>query len=430
MYPAFPVGINNTASEENMPRDQWGNVVALRDAVNIDIPPDGKPRRREGYTRAAPATLAHSAWSDDYLPFGLFADGANLCAFNEDGSVDVLRSDLAAGLPVSYARINDEVWWSSRAGCGVVTVGLGQRRWALLTPPAPTLAASTGGALHAGTYQVTLTYLDADGRESGAPRAALVQVPEGGVIHVNNLPSTAGVDRVRVYCTHGQDGVLRAALTVPAGTAAVDITLPPEGRVCDTQFLAPMPPGQLVAHGNGRMFVARGHEVLFSPALRYGLFNPSAGRVGFVGRIQMMAFVGDGTDGAGLYVSDSKRVYWLAGKRPEDWAQQIASGHAALPGSLAWVSADVFGLATSQRVPCWHSRSGRLCVGLPGGEVHTPQPRPGVPDAAWDVGEAAALHFIERPGDRRLISALRGAQPSHLAVGDTLTVREYRHSTP
>lgn len=429
VYPSFPAGINNTASEEAMPRDQWGNVVALRDAVNVDITPDGKPQRRQGYTRTVQGSDVHSAWSDDYLPFGLFVDGARLCVMHADESVETLREGLSLGLPVSYTRVNDAVWWSNGQQSGIVTAGLAQMPWSAGEPPgAPMLTAVSGqGTLPRGTYQVTVTFLDAAGRESGAPRAAVVDVPDNGAILVQHIPQPPYGGRVRLYASQGQDGDLRAAVTLDAGIDEYLLRAPAEGRRCDTLLLRTMPPGQLVAHGNGRLFVARGREVFFSPALRYGLVHPSAGRVGFVGRVQMMAFVGDGTDGAGLYVSDTKRVYWLAGADPKNWSQVIAYSTPALPGHIAWVPGSVFGLQTDNLLPCWHSRDGRLCVGTPGGQVVTPQPREGMPDAAWDTGDAAALHYIERPGDRRLLSAVRGASPSNLAVTDTLVVHEYRH---
>lgn len=427
-YPAFPIGVNNTAKEEAMPRDQWGNVVTLREAVNVDIPPDGKPRRRAGYTSVQAGTLAHSAWSDDYLPWGLFVDGADLCVMHEDETVDVLRSDLALGLPVSYTRINDGVWWSNGVQSGLLTLDLEQLPWSAGQPAGPpAVTGAPGGMLPQGTYQVTVTFIDASGRESGAPLAAIADVPADGALALSAIPQPPAGGKVRVYITEGQDGVLRAALTLPEGITEYAVVNPAKGRTLDTLLLQPMPAGQLVAHGNGRLFVARGRELLFSPALRYGLFDPKKGRIGFVERVQMIAFVGDGTDGAGLFVSDNKRVYWFGGADPMKWTQQIAYASPALPGPIAWVPGDVLGLQATALYPCWHARNGRLCVGMPGGNVLTPQPRDGAPDAVWDDGQAAAIGYLEQPGDRRLVSAVRGAVPNTFAAQDRLVVREYRH---
>ena len=263
-YPAFPIGVNNTAKEEAMPRDQWGNVVTLREAVNVDIPPDGKPRRRAGYTSVQPGTLVHSAWSDDYLPWGLYVDGANLCVMHEDETVDVLRGDMALGLPVSCARINDGVWWSNGVQSGLLTLDLEQLPWSAGQPAGPpAVTGAPGGMLPAGTYQVTVTFIDASGRESGAPLAAIADVPADGALALSAIPQPPAGGKVRVYITEGQDGVLRAALTLPEGVTEYAVVNPAKGRTLDTLLLQPMPAGRLVAHGNGRLFVARGRELLF-----------------------------------------------------------------------------------------------------------------------------------------------------------------------
>lgn len=424
----FPVGINNTAAEEAMPRNDSGGQIALRDAVNVDIAPDGKPKRRAGYTAIMATTLGHSAWSDDYLPWGLFVDGSNLCVMHQDESIDVLRSDLALGLPVSYTRINDAVWWTNGVQNGQITLDLEQLEWAVGHPSGPpAVAATSGGMLPQGTYQVTATLMDSRGRESGAPLAAMVEVASDGAIALTAIPQPPPGGRTRIYMTEGQDGVLRAAVTVPDGTTEYTLLQLPKGRTCDTQFLRPMPAGHLITHGIGRMYVAVGREVFFSPALGYGLFNPASARIGFNGRVQMIAYVGDGTEGAGLYVSDNKRVYWLGAPDPANWTQRIAYSSPALPGPIAWVPGYVVGATSDALVPCWHARNGRLCVGLPGGQVLTPQPRDGLPDAVWDGGDSAALTYIENAGDRRLVSTVRGASSSALAASDEVFVEEHRH---
>lgn len=179
-----------------------------------------------------------------------------------------------------------------------------------------------------------------------------------------------------------------------------------------------------MAYGNGRQFVARNREVLYSPALRYGLFDPRKGRVGFVKRVQMMAFVADGNDGAGLFVSDTKRIYFLAGADPADWAQRIAYGHAAVPGQLGWAPGSVWGLETEQLLPVWQATDGRLCVGMPGGSVMAP-----ASGAAMDIGNQTSILYRPEEGEHRIVAAMRGAGTNQLALRDKMIVREYRHET-
>lgn len=428
----FPVGVNNTAGEGELPRDEDGNLLALREAENVDISATAKPRRREGYTEVLAGSNCHSAFSDDYLPFGLYVDGNALYAVHADESREQLLTGLAPGLPLSYARVNDQVLWCNGPQSGQVGIDLSVRRWCAPHPNGqPDVAVAADGALTAGRYQVAVTFLDATGRESGAARAVPIELTATGGIALTRIPQPPAGCRVRIYATSGQDGVLRAAVTLEAGITSYTLTQEPQGqpRTAETLLLQPMPAGQLVACGAGRQFVARGREVLFSPTLRYGLFDPKKGRVGFVERVDMIAFVGDGTDGAGLFVADAKRTYFLPGADPMQWRQVIASGAGALPGQIAMAPGSVWGLETDQPLPVWQSRDGRLCVGLPGGGIHHPQPREGAPDAVFDAAESAALLYRESPGDRRVISALRGAGAQGLALQDRLVVREYRHDT-
>jgi hypothetical protein len=429
-FSSFPVGVNNQGDEGALPRDQVGNLIALREAVNLDISDAGKASTRDGYRLVTVCTRAHSAWSDDYLPFGFMVDAGTLYVVHADLSRDALVDGLAMGLPVSYTRINDQVLWTNGVQSGMVTASLELAPWCCPHPNGqPTLTLQADGALDAGTYQVTVAFLDAFGRESGCARAVMIDVPQNGAIALSQIPQPPIDGRVRIYATGGHDGSLRAAVTLPYGMADYVLAQRPQGRPCDTLLLRPMPAGQLVAYGNGRQFVARGKQLLFSPTLRYGMLAPTKNHVSFVGRIDMIAFVGDGTDGAGLFVSDGKRTYFMAGADPAQWRQPIAYGCGARPGQIAWMPGDVWGLQTKQLLPVWIARDGRVCVGQPGGDVYLPQPRDGGPDALFDQADSTALYFKQSEGDSRLVAAMRGAQPQALTVRDRLIVREYRHES-
>jgi hypothetical protein len=422
---AFPKGVDNTSSETKMPRDpNTGKPVAMREGENIDLSSSGVPRRREGYQQIATGTM-HSGWSDDHFPFGLLVMDNVLQSFSPNEGLTPLQPDMAEGQPVSYARINDAVSWTNIVQCGQVTIDGVVRPWACPNPAvAPMLTATVDGALNPGEYQVALTFLDQWGRESGATRAIAITLTTIGGIAVEDLPQPPAGGRIRVYMTGGNNGDLRAAATLAEGETDALLAQLPNGRPCDTSFLVPMPAGQLVAYGNGRQFVARNREVLYSPSLRYGLFDPRGGRVGFTKRVQMMAFVGDGSDGAGLFVSDTKRTYFLAGSDPANWAQRIAYGYAALPGQLGWAPGSIWGLETDQLLPVWQATDGRLCVGMPGGTVMTP-----ASGAAMDIGNQTSILYRPEDGEHRIVAAMRGAGTNHLAVRDKMIVREYRHET-
>lgn len=417
----WPLGLNNLDDERENPEG------ALRDALNVDLTPAGKPSLRPGYVQVYAGTDAHSGWSDDYLPYGFMVDAGTLFVVHADNTQDALVTGLAPGLPVSYQRINDAVFWSNGVQSGQITRDLEAIEWACPSPLHQPHVSTAEGTLAPGQYQLTCTFIDARGRESGAARATVHTLAVAGGLALSNIPQPPAGGRVRVYATSTDDTTLRAAVTLDAGITDYTLGTYPQGRALDTQFLRPLPAGQIVAYGNGRQYLARGNVVLYSPALRYGLFDPRGTGVSFAGRVQMMAFVGDGTDGAGLYVADGARTYWLAGADPKQWKQVIAHSYSALPGQLAWVPGDLFPeLQTKALVPTWLSTAGALVVGLPGGQVYLPAPQAG-PQAAIDAAERAALLFREDKGGRRIVAALKGATTHNLAIRDQLVMREYRH---
>jgi len=424
----WPLGIGNLQPETSPLKAADGSVVSLREATNVDLDSSGVPSLRAGYTQAVAGTDVHSCWSDDYLPWGLYVDSTGLRAVHPDISTELLVDGLAPGLPVSYCRINTAVVWTNGTQRGQVNLDLEATNWSCPYPNNQVdLAVQDGGALDQGTYNVTATYVDKYGRESGAPLAATIDVPNNSYIDITNIPQpgdTDAVPYVRIYATGGNDGALRAVATLPAGTPSYQLDQRPTGKPLETLFLRPLPAGQLTCAGNGRQFVARNSTVCYSPALRYGLYNPAHHRVSFNGRITMMAFVGDGSPGAGLYVSDSKRVYFLAGADPAEWKQVIASPYSVVPGAFTTVAGDLVGLDSPSPVPVWLSANGFLSVGAPGGQIVVLKEH----EAVIDQAESGALMFREQAGTRQLVAALKGNQPSPLAVRDQMIVREYRNT--
>jgi hypothetical protein len=413
----WPQGINNLAKEGRLPTDENGRVVALREADNIDLDRDGFAARRGGTERFYTGTLSHSLWSHDDLPFGLFVDDGELQAVEPDGSVTALGVAMGS-LPVSYELFGDRVLFCNRLASGMVGVNLQPHAWAAEQPAGQPHAAPVAGlSLNPGQYQVAVTFTDVRGRESGqALAAAVVDVGEGQGIELTQIPVPQSADtvRVNVYLTDANDQELRLHSSLSAGTTTTLIGAQAQGRALMTQFLQPMPSGQFVALHNGRQFVADGKYLRWSPAMRYGLTNPAEQAIRFNATIDLMAAVGRGTEGAGLYVAAGKRTYWHGGKDPANWNQAIAFGHGAVPGSLLEVTGDVLGFDTAAPVAFWLARNGQFVVGLPGGQV---MPLKRGTFVANDADRAAVL-LREHDGVSQIITALRGPRHNGFAVSD------------
>lgn len=422
----WPAGIDNLNDETNLARSDDGKrVIALREAVNVDLPRTGWPRRRKGYERIVQGTRVHSLWAHSSFPFLLFADGASQYGMTPAGTPWQIRAGLAPR-EIGYGFAAGDVYCSNGTQAWRVDQDGGISPWAVESPAhQPTLTATSDGGLDAGAYQIAFTFLDAEGRESGTGKAVTVQVAAGGGIALTDIPQPTSPDvvRGRIYATNANGDVLQQARDVLTGQAQAMLGAFTPGRPLATQFLEPLPACDIVRTLGGRLYTARGNVMRWSEALRFGL-SSLKNNVRTVGeRIDVMEAVGEGTDGAGLFVSDHKRTYWFGGADPTKQPRQIAYGYGAVRGSSVIVPGNVFGLQTTMPVAYWIAANGVALLGLPGGQIVPLRERQVVAPAA---SRGASL-FREADGIRQVITALSDAQPQGLAVRDRVSGRVYRN---
>lgn len=412
-------GMNNRAKQ---------NALApsvLREAVDVDLDKEGKISSRRGYTAPLIAcTLGHSLWADALFPFGLYADDESLYGLNPDLSTDLLRTGLSRGLDISYARINDSVYWSNDSECGMVTAMGEVMPWACEQPAGQPALDPMEGALGAGQVQVCITFADRHGRESGGTLAAVIDLQPGQGVQLSDIPQPADpveTPKIRIYVTGGDDRALYFAKSIPAGTTMAAVTQRPEGRLIATQFLSPMPAGHIVRYWNGRQLVARGRYLLWSESLRYGMTHLGNAHYGLRDTLTLVAPV-EG-DGAGVFVSDGKRVIFLSGATPKDWQPKPVGAYGAVAGSFLMTPASAWGIESKQLVPAWLGTDGLFTVGLPGGTIATFKQA----DFIAGVGDKAASLFREQDGLMQFITTLRGGMVMpRLGVTDSAVARVYR----
>lgn len=400
------IGIDNRNPETKV---RPGHV---RDLENVDPTRDGQmPARRDGYARFHTGTGIHSAWGDGAFPWLVYAQQGTLYGLQAQSDTPVPLVLLQSDTELSYALVNSELYFSNGTDSGVLRIDGDAYAWACEVPAGQgNTAASVGaGGLTAGDYQVALTYRDVLGRESGTGRAEVVTVPEGGGVVLNNIPQPVdpNVVTIRIYITEPNGEVLYHAGDIPRGMNSALISAGPRKMPLRTQFQTPLPAGQLVSAGHGRLFVARGRTVYWSDALRYGqgVLADNHYRVGLESdRVGLLAAVGDGTEGAGVYVAAGKRTYWLAGADPKDWRSSIAYPAGAVPGTLSWASGEVWGLEFTRPVPSWLATNGQFCVGLPGGQVVSFN----TSIVTTDHGEYGASLIRDANGQRHMLTTLRG----------------------
>jgi len=296
-------GLNNVLRPERTPKEY------LKTADNVDIDKSGGIQKREGYTLIDSGSY-HSVWAD-----------GNLCFAVKDGDLVQLDPQLNptvvvpnVGLdPISYFRIENSVYYSSRSVNGVLENGT-SRDWGISRPnPYPTLSQVTG-SLESGKYQVAITYASIDGRESGARVSGEIEVSTGSGIQLSGIPESEDptVDMVNIYMSHDNGQVLYYKASVSNGTSSY-VLADDTGlrRPLDTFNQVPAPKGHIVAQAHSRAWIAEDNYLWHSDPFQYEHFSLADSYIHFPDRIRAVMPVE-----GGLWVA-SDGLYYLAGEDPE-----------------------------------------------------------------------------------------------------------------
>lgn len=113
----FPRGMDNRRSDTRLKLgDQEGGGHVLRDALNVDVTPQGTIKTRAGYWLAQHGLDCHSAWAPTGGDYGLYCDSGDLFRVDVDGAGQTTRTQIAAGYgrvtPVVYAEVNEAVYFT------------------------------------------------------------------------------------------------------------------------------------------------------------------------------------------------------------------------------------------------------------------------------------------------------------------------------
>lgn len=125
-----------------------------------------------------------------------------------------------------------------------------------------------------------------------------------------------------------------------------------------------MPAGHMIAHYNGRLYVARGGYVAISEAYDFGRTSPRKDWLWFPGYVTLMAPVVDG-----MYVAYGKTAF-LAGAGPKAFVHRPIADYDAVPHTAISLNAEL--IAGEQpmtgSVVWWQSVQGQ-CLGMAGGQM-------------------------------------------------------------
>lgn len=358
----------------------------LATADNVDLDNSGKVDLRAGFTRQS-ATATHSVWSDEAL-LAFCVQGSQLMRVNLDFSLTAIYTGLTAGRPMSYSRVNDSVYMSNGREALVYNNGV-VRSWGLPVPPTPTAVQVAPGSLGGGSYQFTVTYVRADGQESGAaPVSGRIDVvvpssggtfrPQAAAVRLGLAPVTdAAVVSQNIYFSAPNGDVLYLIANVPASTSTFTYngTLAPGGYELQGRGLSPAPAGQIVGYYSGRLYVMVDDMLYPSEPYAYEQFDlrkylPLDGRGTLFAVLEEKERLDSpGMDG-GLFIGTDKSCGIMVGSSPEEFQYVPRLNYGAIEGALAYVDGTLFsdGAAGARKLPMWLTAQG-ICAGLPGMEI-------------------------------------------------------------
>lgn len=419
----FTAGLNNKAKPNHGPVDANGVQTALREAVNVDLDATGWLRMRRGQ-RNRIADPSHSLFATESHLLAWVAGNFNAYRVEADGDL-TFDATLVAGLGDRfitatsddfdvYASNGVDRWRIDASDLSVHPVWIG-------TPDPVTLAASASGGLAAGGYEVSVTVIDAGGRESAASFPVVVTLTAGQGITVTFPAAPTGTAAWRVYVSAPNGEVLYRCAQLPANAASYAIGAHQPGAQLETAFLSVLPPCTTLRYGHGRLIGVAGAALVWSVPYRLGLMQDT-NYMPFGQEVTLLEPVGEGGDGAGWWVADHKRIYFMRGADPADWSQPPRKDCAAVPGCSVVAPGNIFGLDSPEPVAFFLGRNGVFYLGLPGGTLIPLRDESLALPVDAERGAMAVMFF---DGIRQALAVTSGGLSNRAAASDAaaITVR-------
>lgn len=205
------LGLHNRARSRKQHRGE-GQLISLATAQNIDIDDEGAVSSRDGYALSLSLTDAQNGFNVMRFSYGLVVDNGTLKRVSPDGDVTSLGS--VENIYTEFLEVGNKIFLSTGH---IVDDGV-LIPWAVYPPEPPTVTV-IGGFLIAGVYQVLITKISDDGRESASCAPVLVELADGSGLRL------AGVEGCMVYVTDANGAVYNEV-----GYQVYEITSLPEAR--------------------------------------------------------------------------------------------------------------------------------------------------------------------------------------------------------
>ena len=155
------LGLHNLAVSRRQPKGENGTLISMADCQNIQLDDEGGVSSRDGNTLAMPTTGITAAFNIESYQYGYIVDNGTLKRVNKDLSTADLG--IVSIQPTEWLEVGTRVFMST----GYLIDNNALMPWVTPVPVQPDIIIGTG-YLAAGQYQLTITSISPDGRESGS----------------------------------------------------------------------------------------------------------------------------------------------------------------------------------------------------------------------------------------------------------------------
>ena len=295
-------GLNNV----ELPEDT--EVGFFKKIINADISKKSKVTKRKGYYLRDGGNYI-SLWASENN-LGCYANkGGSLIKIDEGYNKEVLADNLD-NYKVSFEEVDDTVYYTSPITTGRVVDGI-RYDWGIdRNYLSPTLV-QTVGTLPEGTYQVTFTYVNSDGLESGTSHASTITLPANSGISLFIPPHPSpNVVFARVYCSTQNGNMLYYSGFTTTNSTYIVSSQENLINPLITFNLDKPPTGQNVKYFKSRLFVASDNVLYYTEPFMYNHVNMAKNFFEFPSYIRGVMPVEDG-----IWVASDK-LYYLSGVDP------------------------------------------------------------------------------------------------------------------
>lgn len=189
------LGLHNKAQSRRQPKGDSGVLISMADCQNIQLNDENGVDSRDGYTLASTTTDVTAAFNIESYQYGYIVDNGVLKQVNKDLSVKELGT--VSTQHTEWLEIGTRIFMST----GYLIDNNVLMPWATPIPVQPDVTIGTGFLL-AGQYQLTMTTIMPDGRESGSCEVIALNLPD------NSSITLSGTGSCMVYMTDLNGSVL------------------------------------------------------------------------------------------------------------------------------------------------------------------------------------------------------------------------------